>query len=419
MPDAQELLERERAARAAVERFAGRLMQLQSVTAALAEALTLDQVTAVIMGRVRDLLAASTCTVRLIDPAANTLDDVSSVGMPSGTREQYRSIPLSTPVPVVQAATEGRSFFFESLDALLADYPQLAEGVQRLGLQSFVVLPLSLQNQPLGSLSLTFEEPRNFEPEDRALLGSVASQCAQAIERARLYAKAQEAVRVRDSFIAIASHDLRGPITVLLGQAELLARRAEGAGVEPRLLTSAQTIAQQATRLERMIASLLDFSQIAAGQLTLALAPLDLHDLLRRLAEGLQPTLTQHTLALDADGPAPLLGDEVRLEQVFYNLIGNAVKYSPAGGTIRLRLWRERGQHCVEVSDEGLGIPADALPYLFDQFYRAPNVASGTIVGMGLGLYLVREIVDRHGGQVSASSVEGRGSTFTVLLPAE
>lgn len=417
-PEVNNLLARERAARAALERFANRLVQLQEVTAALAETLTLPQVAEVIMGRVCALLGAATCTVRLIDHSDNTLAEISSTGIPSATREQYRRVPLDTPVPIVEAASSGRPFFFEALDELFADYPQLVQGVLSLGHQSFAVLPLSLRGKTTGSLSLSFAEQRSFSADDRAFLSSIASQCAQAIERARLYAQAEAAVRARDSLVAIASHDLRGPLTALLGQAELLARRAERAGLEPHLLASAQTIAQQASRLDRMIGSLLDLSQLQGGQLTLALTPLDLHSLLQRLTETLQPSLSQHQLALEAAGPAPLLGDEVRLEQVFYNLIGNAVKYSPAGGAIRVRLWRQHQQHCIEVRDEGLGIPPEALPRLFDQFYRAPNVASGLIVGMGLGLYLVREIVTRHGGSVSVASIEGQGSSFTVLLPA-
>ena len=175
---------------------------------------------------------------------------------------------------------------------------------------------------------------------------------------------------------------------------------------------------QQTTRLDRMIGALLDLSYIQGGQLALTLAPVDLHELLQRLTDTLQLTLPAHTLTLESDTPALLLGDELRLEQVFFNLIGNAAKYSPAGGTIRIRLERRGDELCVAVVDEGLGIPPGALPRLFEQFYRAPNVASGVIAGMGLGLYLVREIVTRHGGSVAVESVEGQGSTFTVALPA-
>jgi len=417
-PELLDLLARERAARETVERFADRLTRLQAVTAALAEALTVSQISEVILGQVCELLGAATCTVRLIDRSDNTLAELSSMGMPSTTREQYRRIPLNAPVPVVEAANTGRPFFFESLDALFADYPQLTQGVLSLGHQAFAVLPLSLRGQSIGSLSLSFADSRSFSPDDKTFLGSVASQCAQALERARLYDQAEQAVRARDSLIAIASHDLRGPLTALLGQALLFVRRAERAGLDPKLVSSAQIIAQQATRLDRMIGALLDLSQIQGGQLTLTLAPLDLHSLLQRLTDTLQPTLQAHTLTFESSGVARLLGDELRLEQVFYNLIGNAAKYSPAGGTIRARLERRGDELCVSVADEGIGIPPEALPRLFEQFYRAPNVASGVIVGMGLGLYLVREIITRHGGSVDVESVEGQGSTFTVCLPA-
>jgi signal transduction histidine kinase len=231
--------------------------------------------------------------------------------------------------------------------------------------------------------------------------------------------QAEAAVRVRDEFFSVASHELKTPITALLGNSQLLLRRAARSGtLAERERRSLEVIAEQARRLNRLAAALLDHSRIQAGKLIIERAPLDLCELLRRSADEIRPSLNNHTLEL-ALPPAPVLvlGDDVRLTQVVQNLIGNAVKYSPAGGPIDVRLATDGDWAELQVVDRGLGIPAAALPHLFQQFYRAPNVDTQAISGMGIGLFVIHEIVTQHGGTVAAASVEGHGSTFTVRLP--
>jgi signal transduction histidine kinase len=231
--------------------------------------------------------------------------------------------------------------------------------------------------------------------------------------------QAEAAVRVRDEFFSVASHELKTPITALLGNSQLLLRRAARSGtLAERERRSLEVIAEQARRLNRLAAALLDHSRIQAGKLIIERAPLDLCELLRRSADEIRPSLSNHTLEL-ALPPAPVLvlGDDVRLTQVVQNLIGNAVKYSPAGGPIDVRLTTDGDWAELQVVDRGLGIPAAALPHLFQQFYRAPNVDTQAISGMGIGLFVIHEIVTQHGGTVAAASVEGHGSTFTVRLP--
>jgi signal transduction histidine kinase len=143
-----------------------------------------------------------------------------------------------------------------------------------------------------------------------------------------------------------------------------------------------------------------------------------LNALAHRLVEEAQPTAAQHTITFSgADQPMMLLGDDLRLEQVVQNLIQNAIKYSPGGGTVTVQVERLAGLGCVRVSDQGIGIPAAAVPQLFRRFYRAPNADSQHINGMGIGLYVVKEIVQLHGGTVDVTSQEGQGSTFTICLP--
>ncbi len=244
-------------------------------------------------------------------------------------------------------------------------------------------------------------------------------------ERARLLereraarAEAQEAVRTRDVFLSVASHELKTPLTSLMGQAQLLHRRGLRDGMRERDLRSITVIAEQASRLNKMILALLDVSRLETGQLSIERAPLDLAVLARRVVAEVQPTLEKHTVVYNGpDVPSIIEGDELRLEQVLQNLIQNAIKYSPTGGQVTVDVTQRGTTACIAVTDQGLGIPQEALPRLFGRFYRAGNVDARHIAGMGIGLFVVKEIVTLHGGTVEVESTEGRGSTFMVCLP--
>jgi PAS domain S-box-containing protein len=412
------LLTSERAARAAAERTARRIAQLQAVTAALAEALTPEQVAEVIVARSVAALGAASGMLHLRNDGASTFDLLHSVGVPAAAAALWASAPPGRALPVGAVAESGEAEFFTSGEALAAAYPALGLGPAERAFGALAIVPLCVKDQVSGVLSLSFAEPQLFTDEDRDVLLAMAGQGAQAIERARLYAAAQAAVEARDSFIAIASHDLRAPLTALLGQAQLLERRAAQGGDLERLARSARTVAEQAQRLNRMLGAMLDLSRIQSGQLTVDRLPLDLAELAAAVVADMQPTLSKHRLELTGGAAGVwVAGDEVRLGQVLYNLIGNGVKYSPGGGRVVVRVERRGDEACVAVADEGIGIPAEALPQLFERFFRAANAEAHRIGGLGIGLYAVREIVALHGGTVDVASTEGEGSTFTVCLP--
>ena len=237
-------------------------------------------------------------------------------------------------------------------------------------------------------------------------------------ERTRLLEATQQAVGLRDQFLSVASHELKTPLTSLLASAQLVQRRMMRDGtLTERDQRSLNLVVQQAQRLNRMIASLLDLSRLQSGQLSIERTPLDFAALTARIVEELQPTFSNHSLQLDVPAtPLWIDGDALRLEQVLQNLIGNAVKYSPKGGSVIVRV-SAADQVCLTVTDSGIGIPAAALPHLFDRFYRAPNAATAQISGIGLGLFVVQQIITLHGGTITVTSTEGQGSTFTVYLP--
>lgn len=315
--------------------------------------------------------------------------------------------------------------------------------IARLEVRSAVTLPLTACGQVLGALTLGARQPERFCGGHLALVEEVARRAALALDNARLYrevsaarraeealrarealareqlAREQAAVELRDTVITVAAHDLRSPLTALLGQALILERRLAQEGAGERLQSSARSIVQQGRRLNRMITALLDAARAQHGRLQIELAPLDLTALMRRIVDEMQVSAPEHALRLEAGAePLRVSGDELRLEQVFHNLIDNAMTYSPAGTPVTVRLSRRGAEACVEVVDQGVGIAAEALPHLFERFYRAPGADSKRSAGLGVGLYVVGEIVGLHGGTVDVASAEGAGSTFTVRLPA-
>ena len=307
----------------------------------------------------------------------------------------------------------------DTLQAIARDDTHL-QLLRQLNLASLMTVPLTARGRTFGTISLARSPARPaFEPDDLELAVELARRAALAIDNARLYQAAQEAVGLRDQFLSIASHELKTPLTALLGTVQLLERRLGRSGLlGEREQRSLHTITSQVGRLNRMIATLLDVSRIETGNLTIERAPLDLGELAQRVIRELQPSLDRHTVEYTVDaGELIVEGDEMRLEQVLHNLIGNAAKYSPNGGRIIVRGTRSNGMATISVSDEGIGIPSEALPHLFQRFYRGTNVKQEGIAGMGIGLYVVNEIVRLHDGSISVESTLGQGTTFTVQLP--
>jgi signal transduction histidine kinase len=285
--------------------------------------------------------------------------------------------------------------------------------------RSLLVVPLRARGRVLGAISLASEDPGHYSAGLPAMVEDLALRAATAVDNTLLYREARQAIRTRDEFLSMASHELKTPLTTVLGQTQLLQRRfARGGAVGERERRSLAAVAAQVTRISRLIDTLLDIGRIDRAQLSIQTTPLDLGALVRRVATELQPTLERHTLGCRIVGePLRVNGDELRLVQVIQNLLQNAVKYSPAGGPVDLLAERHGTQVRLAVADQGIGIPEDALPRLFDRFYRAGNTRQQQLAGLGIGLYVVKEIVTLHGGTVEVASREGQGSVFTVTLP--
>ncbi len=240
-----------------------------------------------------------------------------------------------------------------------------------------------------------------------------------AVERAH---ELETANKLKDQFLSLASHELKTPITTIKGYAQLAERRLGSLGQDasPALASTRQVldkITQQADRLTWLVNDLLDVSRIQAGKLELRQEQCDLAVLCRQAAEEHELTSGRMIDLSLPDGPIYVSGDSERLGQVLGNLLANAIKYSADGRPVRLTLACQAGKALVSVQDQGVGIPEDELPMIFERFFRARTARSGSQRGLGLGLAICKEIVERHHGRIWVESEEGKGSRFSFELP--
>jgi PAS domain S-box-containing protein len=233
----------------------------------------------------------------------------------------------------------------------------------------------------------------------------------------------KEAEYLKDEFIGVAAHELRNPLAVLKGFAEMLVyqtARGKGAKLSPWQKEALEEIDTATARLDKLTEDLLDVTRLQAGRLVLSRTPTDLVALTRHVMAQRQMTTRQHTLSLDSEHPSLVVEvDRERIEQVLTNLLSNAIKYSPHGGPIELTIREEVEPHAalLSIRDRGIGIPALQQAYIFGRFVRAENARASEITGTGLGLFLSRELVERHGGRLWFETTEGVGSTFFMALP--
>jgi signal transduction histidine kinase len=315
-----------------------------------------------------------------------------------------------------------------------ANFPRGATARAR-GLHSGFGFPIQHTGEILGVMEFFDVVSREPDGELLALMEALGAQVGLFLARREAEAQvsallerervarneADAAVRVRDEFLAAASHDLRGPLTAIGGYAAL-AKRQLADGRTGRVVDSLAKIDAGVKRLAAALGELLDVAQLQAGrQLTLKLDSTNLVALLERLAADYGVGLEQGSIRFTTEVPR-LIGswDATRLERALGNLMENAIKYSPEGAQVQVDLsleYDQRGKWVViRVQDSGVGIPAADLPQIFERFHRASNVL-GRVAGTGLGLAGARDIVEQHGGEISVESAEGHGSTFTVRLP--
>ena len=242
---------------------------------------------------------------------------------------------------------------------------------------------------------------------------------AQRVELERLYAEARRSDRLKDEFLAILAHELRNPLAPIQNAVQVMRLRGGDAAMVERMR---EIIGCQVTHLSRLVDDLMDVSRIARGKITLRKEPVDLAAAVMQAVEAARPAIEERRHALTValpPGPLPVDADPTRLGQILANLLGNAVKYMNPGGSIALSAAPEGDQVVIRVRDAGIGIAPEMIPHIFDMFSQVASSIDRSDGGLGIGLTLVRQLVDLHGGSVTASSPGlGRGTEFAVRLPA-
>jgi PAS domain S-box-containing protein len=294
--------------------------------------------------------------------------------------------------------------------------PQAGELLQQLAIRSYMVVPLPVRGRVFGALALTTSSSaRRLGADDLSLAKELARRAGLAMENAQLYLEAQQANRSKDEFLATVSHELRTPLAAILAWLHLL-RSAQPA----QQARAIDTIERNARAQARIVDDLLDVSRIVTGKLSLHFEFSAMADVVRAVIETLTPMALAKGIELveELDAGVHVLGDPARLQQVVWNLLSNALKFTGQRGRIEVRLERRESEALLHVSDTGQGISADFLPHVFEPFRQADSAATRAQGGLGLGLAIVRHVVEAHGGRASASSAgPGQGSRFTVALP--
>ncbi|WP_375767361.1 PAS domain-containing protein [Archangium gephyra] len=318
----------------------------------------------------------------------------------------------------------------EVTDAFEEQSAQGAEhllAIREMRCRSMMAVPLLARGRTLGVLTFFTTETsgRRYGQEDVLRVEEVARRVALALDNARLFAlaqeerqRAEEANRIKDDFLATVSHELRTPLTAMIGWVKMLRTGRLPPDKHARAL---ETVDRNTQAQAQLIEDLLDVSRIISGKLRMETQPVHLVEVVQGALESVRPAADARSIQLQAEleqGGDLVMGDAGRLQQVVWNLISNAVKFSPGGSRVRVRLRRVEAAVEVTVTDEGPGIPADFLPHIFERFRQLEGGTTRRHGGLGLGLAIVRHLVELHGGTVhAASDGPGRGATFTVHLP--
>ena len=423
----EERLKVERALRASEGKYralVARTTRLHGLAAALSEAATLQAVARAVVQHGRNVLGAASGDLAMLVDDATAFETVFSDG-PAGSFTQGGREPAEAGLCATEAVRTRQPVFVTSFDQWQESYARSAAIAADGGYVSSATLPLTIEGAVVGVLAFHFTAPVNFDDEYRDLLESVARHCAQAVERARLYetanqarGEAERANRHKDELVSIVSHELRTPLNAMLGWTSMLQQGSLDSHGSARAL---QSIADNAMRQLRLVEDLLDFSRLQSGRMALEIQDVDLRDVLRTVVESMIPVAAARDIHLDVS-PVPAAwvhGDPRRLEQVFLNLLGNAVKFTQAGGRVALSVVGDDERVEVRVSDNGLGIDPAFLPHVFEAFRQAQDGSERRYGGVGLGLSIAKELVEAHQGRIEAESEGvGRGATFTVTLPA-
>jgi two-component system, chemotaxis family, CheB/CheR fusion protein len=399
-----------------------RALHLQRVSAALSGALTPAQVYEVVLREGASTMGSNGGALYLL--AGEVLKLAGSQGFSDDVLAGYRNVPLTADIPATRTVLSGQAMWLPTRAAYLEQFPQSELSIETLEFEAALSLPVVSQDQTLGVLAFTFREAQPFDDAQQRFFLTLASMVAQALERTELYQELvdsdevlREADRRKDEFLAVLAHELRNPLAPIRMSLEIM-KLSEDKTMHQE---ARAVIERQTGQIIRLVDDLLDVSRITRGKINLHKEPVTLAEVLNLAVETTKPLLAEKNHDLGLELPATeirLEGDKLRLSQVFLNLLTNAAKYSPPESKLTVRAEVDGQAVVVRVQDTGIGIAADSLDKVFDLFARVEAGEAAKQEGLGIGLHLVKRLVEMHSGTISVSSPGlGQGSTFTVRLP--
>ena len=428
-----ELLAREQAARAVAEAAERRAAFLAEGERLLASSLDFET-TLSTLARLAVPELADWCSVDVLE-ADGSVRRIAVAHADAAKAEIARQLRVYPPDPAgrhprTRVLRTGRAELIPEITqaglASAAGSPEQFEVMRRLGYRSCMIVPLVARGRSLGALTfVTAESGRRYGPPDLSLAQELAARAALAVDNARLYREAQEALgqaeranRAKDEFLATVSHELRTPLSAVLLWTRLMARGSLDEAKQARAL---DLIERNAKLQAQLVEDLLDVSRIVSGKLRVEVRPMDLGATVEAALDAIRPAAEAKAIRIESSlepGAAFVAGDPARLQQVVWNLLSNAIKFTPKGGRVEVRLQRAESHVELSVSDTGEGISPDFLPHVFERFRQADSTTTRAYGGLGLGLGIVRHLVELHGGTVRAESAgPGQGATFIVCLP--
>lgn len=408
------------AARDTAEHLANRANQLLDVTTALSEAELPEDVARVAAARGFDVVEAAVGMIGIIEDNELRVLARRKIAPPdSGWADR---LSLDERSPVTSAIKRREPVWLESPDRFRALYPQAAARLNpELNARAYLAMPLMHGDELVGGLVLGFENPSAVGAADHAFAGLLAQSVGSALSRARTFERerldrryAEMLSHTREEVLGIVAHDLRNPLGVAGAVLQVLSVPHLDEKEREKLLTSGTRAVQQ---MNRLIGDLLDVMRIESGRLALEMEDLRVAVILAQADEEARHVADEKHVKLYVEPPDRSLivnADRGRLAQVFGNMLGNAIKFTPEGGRVALKAWRDDHDVVFEVSDTGPGISAENQKHLFDRFWQANR---GDRRGVGLGLPISKGIVEAHGGRIWVSTEPGKGSRFYVSLP--
>jgi signal transduction histidine kinase/response regulator RpfG family c-di-GMP phosphodiesterase len=405
---------------------ANQLHKLTAASLAINSALSMEQMLRVVTDTARDVIGThrAVSTVVLNDDWVKTTTVVSaSERFPEGSELPFPRTDdaggeglhqivcrMNKPMRLTQREMEQHPAFPVSAGT---------GGAPREPIRGWLAAPLSGRDgRNLGLIELTDKIEGDFTGDDEAVVVQLAQMTSIAVENT-FYAQERETNRIKDEFLSMLSHELRTPLNAILGWTHLL----RSGRLDEETAYGVEVIERNARAQSKLIEDMLDVSRITTGKLRITTRPMTLRSVVRAAVDAVRPVAENKKIALDCrsanDVDDRLIGDPDRLQQVVWNLLSNAVKFTPERGRVTVAVDRVNAMLRVRVTDTGQGISPKFLPYVFDRFRQADSTSTRHHGGLGIGLTIVRRIVELHGGSVSAESAgEGMGSTFTVTLPA-